>query len=157
MSVDVTERVGFAPDEIETGAHTRAVRLKWVVVVDKSLPAGRAANAVACVTAATATAVDGLLGPAARDRSGTDHPGIPWIGCTVLAASAEELGAIRAKAGSSAEIYVADMPAIAQSIRVYDDYLDHVAGVDDLPYVAVSIVGPRNQVDRLVRRLQLMP
>jgi len=156
MSVDVTERIGFAPDEIETGAHTRAVRLKWVVVVDESLPAGRAANAVACVTAATTAGVDGLLGPGARDRSGTDHPGIPWIGCTVLAANAKQLSSIRTKAGSSAAMYVADMPAIAQSIRVYDDYLDHIAAADELPYIAVSLVGPRNQVDRLVRKLPLL-
>ncbi|WP_028045008.1 DUF2000 domain-containing protein [Cellulomonas sp. URHE0023] len=156
MTVDVTQRIGFAPDEIETGAHTRAARLKWVVVVDASLPAGRAANAVACVTAATAAGVDGLLGPGVRDRSGTDHPGIPWIGCTVLAADAAQLTDIRAKAASYAEMYVADMPEIAQSIRVYDEYVDHVTDAEDLPYIALSLVGPRSQVDRLVRKLPLL-
>ena len=44
---------------------TRSARLKWVVVVDEAMPAGRVANAAICVAAATATSVTGLIGPAA--------------------------------------------------------------------------------------------
>ena len=156
MSVDVTDRIGFAPEEIALGESTRAARLKWVVVVDQDLPAGRAANAAVCVAAATTAGVDGLLGPAARDLSGVDHPGIPWVGCTILAAPAEQLGAIRAGAAASPDMFVADMPAVAQTIRVYDEYLERIAGADEPAYIAVSIVGPRNQVDRLVRKLPLL-
>jgi hypothetical protein len=151
--------IGFSPDEIDTASPTRSARLKWVVVVDSSLPGGRAVNAAVCVAAATSTAVGGLLGPDAVDAGGSAHPGLPWAGCTVVGATPEQLRVIRAKAEVSVDVFVADMPAAAQSTRVYDEYLAEVAGTgtEELDLLAVSIVGPRNRVDRLVGRLPLLP
>ena len=157
MSIDTPTRVGFEPDEIRTGEPTRSARLKWVVVVDEALPAGRAANAAVCVSAATVSAVDGLLGPDARDASGSAHPGLPWAGCSILAASTDQLAQIRAKAAASLGVFVADMPAAAQHTRVYDEYLSEVASADAPAYYAVSIVGPRNRVDKIVGKLPLLP
>ncbi len=154
-----TPSFGFTPEEIDTAAPTRATRLKWVVVVNDTLPAGRAVNAAACVAAATGQAVTGLLGPDAVDASGTTHPGLPWAGCTILGASGEQLAAIRAKAASSEGMLVCDMPSDAQLTRVYDEYLENVArkNADELEYYAVGIVGPRNRVDRIVGGLPLLP
>lgn len=150
--------VGFSPDEIDTSAPTRSARVKWVVVVDESLPAGRAVNAAICVSAATAAEVPGLLGPAPQDASGSLHPGLPWAGCTVLAADAATLRVIRAKAEAHEGTFVADMPAAAPATRVYDEYLHAVAATapDELEYLAVSVVDPRNRVDKLVGRLPLL-
>ncbi|MGH1548068.1 DUF2000 domain-containing protein [Leifsonia poae] len=150
--------VGFLPEEIDTGAPTRAARLKWVVIVGESLPAGIAANAAICTAAATATRVPGLLGPDAVDVEGGVHPGLPWAGVSVLRASAEQLNGIREKAQTAEDVFVADMPAAAQLTRVYDEYLQTVAGAAsaDLPYYAVSVVGPRNRVDKIVGRLPLL-
>ena len=151
--------VGFAPDEVRTDEPTRSARLKWVLVVDAALPPGLAANAAVCASAATATSVAGLLGPDAEDGDGSRHPGLPWAGCSVLAASGAQLGAVRARAASSPGVFVADVPRAAQSTRVYDEYLAEVgaAGGEGLDYCAVSIVGPRNRVDRIVGRLPLLP
>ncbi|WP_282944415.1 DUF2000 domain-containing protein [Cellulomonas endometrii] len=150
--------VGFDPDEIRTGEPTRAARLKWVVVVDEELAPGQAANAVVCVTAATASGVTGLLGPDAADADGTVHPGLPWAGCTVLGASRAELAAVRAKAHAAPGVHVSDMPAAAQRTRVYDEYLAEVAArpAGGQEYLAVSLVGPRNRVDKVVGRLRLL-
>jgi len=150
--------VGFDPDEIRLDEPTRSARLKWVVVVDESLDPGRAANAVACVTAATVTGVHGLLGPGAPDADGGTHTGLPWTGCTVLGAPRATLAALRAKAVAAPGVHVADMPAIAQQIRVYTEYLAAMAGrpADAHDYLALSIVGPRNRVDRLVGKLRLL-
>lgn len=150
--------VGFDPDEIRLDEPTRSARLKWVVVVDEALPPGRAANAVACVTAATATGVHGLLGPETTDADGQVHTGLPWIGCTVLGASRATLAALRARGAASPGVHVADMPAVAQEIRVYAEYLDTLAGRtgDALEYLAVSLVGPKNRVDKLVGKLRLL-
>lgn len=149
---------GFAPEEIDTSSPTRAARLKWALIVDDTLPPGRAVNAAICVAAATGAAVRGLLGPDAVDADAAVHPGLPWAGCTVLAASSEQLGAIRAKAASAEGVLVVDMPADAQLTRVYDEYLQAVAAktADRIEYYAVGIVGPRNRVDRLVGRLPLL-
>ncbi len=158
MSMTNDTLVGFDPGEVRLDEPTRSARLKWVIVVDEALPAGRAVNAAVCVAAATASGVSGLLGPDAKDGGGVVHPGLPWAGCTVLAAPTERLAAIRVKAGASPEVYVSAMPLAAQTNRVYSAYLDEVAHGEEetLSYLAVSLVGPRNRVDKLVNKLGLL-
>jgi hypothetical protein len=155
----VSPAVGFAPEEIRTAEPTRSARLKWVVIVDEELPPGRATNAAVCVAAATASAVPGLLGPDAKDSTGSVHPGLPWAGCSVLGAATARLAEIRTKAAAMDDIHLTDMPQAAQLTRVYDEYLDQVAAASaaGIWYCAISIVGPRNRVDKLVRSLQLLP
>lgn len=150
--------VGFAPEEIVTAEPTRAARLKWVVVVDADLPAGAATNAAVCVATATSREVGGLAGPDATDAAGGVHPGLPWAGCTVLAAPSADLARLRARAAASDDVHVADMPAAAQHTRVYDEYLATLAGSDPdaVPYAAVSVVGPRNRVAKLVKGMDLL-
>ena len=50
------------------------------------------------------------------------------------------------------------MPVQAQLTRVYDEYREAVAAAPgaDLRYGVVSLVGPRNRVDRLVKGLALL-
>lgn len=151
--------IGFAPEEQDTAAPTRSARLKWVVVVNEALAPGLAVNAAICAAAATAAQVSGLLGQDAEDADGNAHPGLPWAGCSVLVADAQTLRTIRAKAAAHEGTFVADMPAAAQQTRVYDEYLAAVAETPpaEIEYYAVSIVGPRNRVDKIVGRLPLMP
>lgn len=150
--------IGFAPDEILTAEPTRAARLKWVVVVDSSLPAGLAVNAVVCVSAATQAHVTGLLGPAAVDPDGGLHPGLPWAGCSVLGADTAALTALRNRALAGDGVFVADMPEAAQATRVYDDYLASVAATAaaDLRLSAVSLVGPKNRIAKLTKGFDLL-
>ncbi|MCF7551636.1 DUF2000 domain-containing protein [Pseudonocardia sp. WMMC193] len=147
--------VGYRPEEIETGVPTRSARLKWVVVLDESLPAGRAANAAVCVAAATAREVEGLLGPEVKDSTGAVHPGLPWSGCTVLTASAADLAVLRGRAGAAEDVFVADMPGAGQRLRVYDEYVDEIGRTEEPDYLAVSVVGPRNRVAKWVKGFPL--
>jgi hypothetical protein len=155
---NATPMPGYAPEEVAITEPTRSARLKWVVVVDESLPAGRMVNAVACISASTGEAVEGMIARGGADASGHEHPGLPWAGCTVLAASAEALAETRAKAVASEGVLVVDMPAAAQAHRVYADYLAELASIkpQDLDSCAISIVGPRNRVDKMVRKLALL-
>src|SRR5580765_9060559 len=89
---------GYAPDEMSTGERTGAAKLKWVVIVDQSLSPGQAVNAAVCVAAATAPGVPGLLGTGGPDASDHWHPGLPWAGCSILAAGSGQLTAIRQQA-----------------------------------------------------------
>ena len=156
--MDVNDVVGFAADEVITGEPTRAARLKWVIVANRSISPGLMVNAVACIAAATGAAVSGLIGPDGHDSSGQPHPGLPWAGCSVLTAPAADLAAIRAKAAASAGLLVVDMPRSAQTNRVYDEYLSELAETkpEDLAVSAVSIIGPRNRVSKLVHGVSLM-
>jgi hypothetical protein len=145
------------PEEIITSEPTRSARLQWVIVADESVPAGLMVNAVACIAASTGAAVAGLIGPGGRDASGHRHPGLPWAGCTILVATAAALEEIRRQAVADG-MAVVDMPRSAQTNRVYDDYLAELAGTkpEDLAASAVSIIGPRNRISRLVRSLGLL-
>ena len=158
MTTYETPSYGYTPDEMSTGERTGAAKLKWVVIVDRALPPGQAVNAAVCVSAATAPAVAGLLGPGGPDAAGQWHPGLPWAGCSVLAATATELAAVRQQA-LDRQLLAADMPAAAQATRVYDDYLRELAKTEpgDLDLLAVSLIGPRNRVAKLVRHLELLP
>jgi hypothetical protein len=152
------QTVGFEADEIQTGSPTRSARLKWVIVVGTDLPVGQRVNAAVCVAAATAPAVAGLLGPGGPDGAGSAHAGLPWAGCTILAGDAETLQRVRTSADAHPEVYVADMPLAAQQTRVYDDYLAQLAdsAPDQIAYAAVSLIGPRRRVDRIVGGLKLL-
>ncbi len=76
----------------------------------------------------------------------------------MLTAAPEVLAAIRARAVASEEVFVVDMPASAHRTRVYDEFLAALAATSpgDLAASAVSIVGPRNQVAKLVKGLSLL-
>ena len=149
---------GYSPDEMSTGERTGEATLKWVVIVDRSLSPGQAVNAAVCVAAATVPAVPGLLGPGGPDAAEVWHPGLPWAGCSILAASPAQLAAIRQQA-IDRRFLAADMAGAAQATRVYDDYLRELAKThpDDLAPLAVSLIGPRNQVAKLVKHLELLP
>ncbi|GAB3212552.1 DUF2000 domain-containing protein [Marinactinospora thermotolerans] len=151
--------VGFEAEEIRTGEETRNARLKWVIVVDAALPAGRAVNAGSCVASATAVNVAGLLAHEGVDADGSTHPGLPWAGCTILGADVVKLRQIRDKADRREDVFVADMPIAAQETRVYDEYVDTLATLPggEIAYAAVSLVGPRKAVDRIVGGLKLLP
>jgi len=149
----------LSSEDIRTDLSTREAKLKWVIVVDENLPAGRLVNAAACMAAAVGRTLPDLLGRDGDDASGLPHSGLPWAGCSVLAADAGTLHTLRADAVAKGdELLIIDMPELAQTSRVYDEYLDQLAGTkaEDLTYCAVSLVGPRNKIDRLVRKLLLL-
>jgi hypothetical protein len=151
--------LGYAPAEIVTSEPTRAAKYKWVIIADTGIPAGRMVNAVACVAASTGALVEGLIAHGGPDASGQPHAGLPWAGCTVLGGPSEEIAAVRARAAGTPGVLVIDMPAAAQAHRVYDDYLAELARTapDDLEVCAFSVVGPRNRVDKITRKLSLLP
>lgn len=81
-----------------------------------------------------------------------------WTGRPIAAATRTELASLRSRAAESLGVYVADMPAAAQLTRVYDEYLANVADTRSaqLEYYAVSLSGPNNRIDKLVKKLPLL-
>jgi hypothetical protein len=51
------------------------------------------------------------------------------------------------------------MPAAAQAHRIYNDYLGELARTepDELAVCAFSVIGPRNRVDKIAKKLALLP
>jgi len=158
-AVTAEPRMGYAQEEIVTSEPTRSAKYKWAIIVDTSVPAGRMVNAVACVAAATGAFVDGLVAHGGPDASGHAHPGLPWAGCTILGGTSEEVATARSRAAASEDVLLVDMPAAAQAHRVYDHYLAELARTDpaELAVCAFSLIGPRNRVDKITRKLTLLP
>ena len=138
------------------GAAARAAT-RCVIVVDAALPAGRAANAAAVIALTLGRRHPHLAGADLVDGSGEAHPGLIPIGIAVLAGTAAELGALRAKA-VKAGVDVVDFPAQGQLTTDYAAFGAAVAAVatTDLTYVGVGIYGDRKAVGKLVGRFALL-
>ncbi|TQS45920.1 DUF2000 domain-containing protein [Cryptosporangium phraense] len=137
---------------------TRQQRTKWVVVVDRDLPIGLIANAAALLSASVGQQVPDLLGPVVTDGSGFEHQPLPYVGCSILGADAETVHRIRTKAATKPTLFVADVPRAAQQATSHTDYQAVMAATseEEMAYYAVALVGPRNQVDKLVGGLTLL-
>ena len=158
-AINTRPHVGYAPEEMVTSEPPRSAKHKWVIVVDISVPAARMANAVACVAATTGAFVDGLIARGGPDASGHAHAGLPWAGRAILGGDSAAVAAARARAASYDDVLLVDMPAAAQAHRVYDHYLAEFARTDpaDLAVRTFSLTGPCNRVDKITRKLALLP
>jgi hypothetical protein len=150
--------VGFEAGELERTASIRDARLKWVIVADGSVEEWRRANAIACVAAAIGERVPGLNGPEEADADGTPHPGLPWIGVSLLAGEPADLAALRVRVAEVPDVLVVGMPVAAQRARSYADYRTVLADTPtaDLQELAIGLIGPRKTVERLTKRLRLL-
>jgi hypothetical protein len=140
------------------GQQATSEMLRVVVVVDESLPPGRAANATGMLALTLGATVAGLPGAALVDADGNEHPGLIPQGIMVLHAPAGRLGELRARAAASEDIDVIDFPADCQQTNDYDEVRRLVAGVPtaDLRYLGLLLYGPRRAVSRLTGNLALL-
>jgi hypothetical protein len=132
--------------------------LRFVVVVDESLPPGRAANATGMLALTLGATVAGLPGAALVDADGDAHPGLIPEGLLVLRAPANRLSELRAQAAASGEIGVIDFPTDCQQTTDYGEVRRRVAGIHtaDLRYLAILLYGARRAVSRLTGNLALL-
>jgi len=130
---------------------------RCAIVVDASLPAGRAANAAAVIALTLGRRHPHLVGPDLVDASGRAHPGLIPIGIAVLAASAAELNALHAKALKDG-IDVVDFPSQGQQTTDYAKFgaLVRQVPTEALIYVGVGLYGARKAVGRIVGRFSLL-
>ena len=132
--------------------------LRFVVVVDESLPPGRAANATGMLAVTLGATVAGLPGAALVDADGDAHPGLIPQGLLVLRAPATRLSELRAQAAASEDVGVIDFPSYCQQTNDYDEVRRRVAAIPtaELRYLAILLYGPRRAVSRLTGSLALL-
>lgn len=130
---------------------------RCVIVVDQNLPIGRAANATAVIALTIGQRHPILVGEPLVDKSGFNHPGLIPMGITVLAASSEELLAIRQK-GVESECDVVDFPMEGQQTTNYQTFREAVAVIEpqSLRYVGVALVGQKKKINRIIGHLGLL-
>ncbi|MCE1253514.1 MAG: DUF2000 domain-containing protein [Anaerolineae bacterium] len=140
------------PDTVKS---TRPERV--VIIVDKNLPPGRAANAAAVIALTIGARHPALVGAPLLDLSGFAHPGLIPIGLSVLSADPDELPLLRRKA-LAADCDVVDFPVEGQLTKNYQTFMQAVSCVasEDLSYVGLALIGRKKEISKIVGHLNLL-
>jgi hypothetical protein len=127
------------------------------VLVDVSLPVGKAANAAAVLALTMGARQPHLVGEPLIDATGHLHPGLIPIGITILGAPGHELRALRAKARSSG-LEVIDFPVQGQQTTNYGEFRGAVSKIatDEIEYVGIILYGDKKKVSRIVGKYPLL-
>ncbi len=147
--------IATAPDN--SGTTLPVPPARCVIVIDKDLPGGRLANAIAVISLTIGQRHPVLVGEPLVDASGFAHPGLIPIGVTLLAASQAELPEIRAR-GLAAGCDVVDFPVEGQQTKDYREFRDAVAALrpEAIRYTGVALVGQRKEISKIVGKLALL-
>lgn len=134
-----------------------AIPQRCVIVVDAALPVGKAANAAAVIALTIGQRHPALVGAALVDADGLAHPGLIPIGIAVLAATQQELSALRTK-GVEIGCDVVDFPVQGQTTTDYQAFRDAVATVPttELQYLAVALIGDKKPIRNAVANFGLL-
>jgi hypothetical protein len=145
-----------AQTEIATDAAApTAPTLRTVIVIDRDLPKGLAANAAAVLAHAFGARRPDLVGGDFADATGATHAGLIPTGLPVLGATGADLVSLRA-AAAERDLLVVDLPAAGQQTTDYDEFRAAVAAADELPYLAALISGPPKAVRAVTGQLGLL-
>ncbi len=144
--------VQFADDN----AHAEALRtIRSVVVVDRDLPKGPAANAAAVLAMTLGVRTPELIGTDFEDGAGGAHPGLMATGLPILGAPASELPALRA-AALERDLLVVDLPAAAKTTTDYGVFRDEVGRTHELQYLGVLVSGRKRAVRSVTGQFGLL-
>lgn len=131
--------------------------LRTVVVLDRQLPLGLAANAAAVLALTLGALEPELPGPDYTDAAGSAHAGLFPAGLPVLAAESDDLSRLRERARAGG-VRVVDFPAAGQQTNDYEQFRATVANTapDRLRYLGVLLHGPAKTVRSLTGGLALL-
>jgi hypothetical protein len=128
---------------------------RTVVVIDRDLPKGPAANAAAILALTTGARRPELIGDDFSDATGAAHPGLIATGLPVLGAPADELPGLRS-AALDRGLLVVGLPAAAQTTTDYEAFRATVATTTEPAYLALLVSGPAKAVRALTGSLALL-
>ncbi|WP_139788529.1 DUF2000 domain-containing protein [Halomonas sp. BC1] len=120
---------------------------KCVIVVDKELGLGHAANAVSVIGVSMGRSVENLVGPDMRSQDNVNYPGVIYTPLPILLSSKEKLREILVKTLEEDEIHNIPFSALAQSCRTYQEYEERMSAADSssIELVAIGLVGSKKR------------
>jgi hypothetical protein len=132
--------------------------LRTVIVIDRDLPTGRAANAAAILAVSLGATHSDMPGADLVDAGGVRHPGLFPEGLPILAARATEMVRLREAASATPDVLLIDFPAAGQTTTDYEEFRATVARTrpEDLRYVGIALRGPATVIRALTKRLSLL-
>lgn len=130
---------------------------RWVVVVERDLPVGLAANTAAVLALTLGKTAPDLIGHDADDAQGRIYPGLTTLPLPVLTLDAPGLAGLADTARQS-DLLAAVMTRTAQRARTYPEYLTELldTATADLDLIGVALLGPDRRVRRLTGSLPLL-
>ena len=131
---------------------------KCVLIIDEQLPAGLAVNTGVVLAFTLGSRMAALIGPDVLDGSGQNHPGITTLPFPILKARAEQIKAIRLRAGEMDGLFAVDFTDAAQSSKAYQDYTAKLAALqtEELQYLGLALYGKREAINKLTGSLSLL-
>ena len=132
-----------------------ATTTRTVVVIDRTLPKGLAANVTAVLAITLGVHRPGLIGPDFEDAAGRVHLGLFPTGLPILGADAGELPALR-DAARERGLLVVDMPAPGHRTNDYEEFRAAVAADDALAYLGILVSGAPKPVRAVTGQLGLL-
>lgn len=128
--------------------------------MDENLPIGIIANTAAILGMTLGKRMPELVGVDVFDKDGQQHFGIIEIPLPILRTSAGNLKELRAKLYDTvyADLFTVDFSDLAQSCKVYEDYMNKMANTSqsDLAYLGIAICGEKEKVNKLTGSLPLL-
>ena len=132
-----------------------ATTTRTVVVVDRTLPKGLAANVTAVLAITLGVHRPALIGPDFEDAAGRVHLGLFPTGLPILGAEAGELPALR-EAARERGLLVVDMPAPGHRTTDYEEFRAAVAADSTLAYLGILVSGAPKPVRAVTGQLGLL-
>lgn len=133
---------------------------KAVIVVDRDLPLGLLANAIAAASFSLGQTTSGLCGPDVHDAGGNLYRGITRIPLPILTAPSDRMREIRLRAREPEfeGIVAIDFTEQAQRPQTYEDYVKVMAktAADAVVHRALLLYGVRKKIERLTGNLPLL-
>lgn len=133
---------------------------KSILIVDEELPIGLIANTAAILGMTLGKRMSELVGRDVADADKNTHLGIIEIPLPILKASANKVRELRnlLYTPDFADLTVVDFSNLAQSCKVYEDYIQKMENTrtDTLTYWGIAIVGNKKKVNKLTGSLPLL-
>lgn len=136
------------------------MELKCVMVIDEELPMGIIANTAAILGVTMGKQMPETVGSNVIDKTGNVHLGIVNLPIPILKGQATLLKELREKLYQPEfeGMTVVDFSDVAQGCKVYDEFIDKIAEVQEkeLRYFGIAICGTRKKVNKLTGNMPLL-
>lgn len=132
---------------------------KCSIIVDGELPPGLLTNTVGVIAMALGKLAPEAMGRDGIDHDGRNHPGLAWMGVTILRGSQEVIADIFIHIGESdTDLLIVDCPVVAQATRDYDEYLEMLSrqGGSELRLSGIGLYGNSKRIAKLTGNLPLL-
>jgi hypothetical protein len=127
---------------------------KLVIVVDRDLAPGFAANTTAVLALTVGAKHPELIGADLIDASGQEHLGITTLPIPVLAATQDAMREAM-KLASGYEIEIVSFTSLAQGIHTYEEYATAIkaAPSESLSFTGIAFYGAKKSINSITGSL----